>query len=134
VLVADADDRCLLGRQARWPEKRFSTLAGFVEPGEPLEHAVAREVHEETGIEVVDPVYAGSQPWPFPSSLMLGFFARAVTTQIKVDEEEIEEARWLSRAELTAAVDSGELLLPGKVSIARRLIESWYGAELSGDW
>ena len=134
VLVSDDDDRCLLGRQPSWPVGRFSTLAGFVEPGEPLEHAVAREVHEETGIEVVDPVYAGSQPWPFPSSLMLGFFARAVTTQIKVDEEEIAEARWLSRDELREAVDSGELLLPGRVSIARRLIETWYGAELPGGW
>ncbi|WP_237742696.1 NAD(+) diphosphatase [Actinopolymorpha alba] len=134
VLVSDDADRCLLGRQPSWPTGRFSTLAGFVEPGEPLEHAVVREVREETGIEVVDPVYAGSQPWPFPSSLMLGFFARAVTTEIKVDEEEIAEARWLSRAELRAAVESGELLLPGRVSIARRLIEAWYGEELPGDW
>ncbi|MEQ4207770.1 NAD(+) diphosphatase [Actinopolymorpha sp. B17G11] len=134
VLVFDEDDRCLLGRQPSWPVGRFSTLAGFVEPGEPLEHAVAREVDEETGIKVVDPEYAGSQPWPFPSSLMLGFFARAVTTQIKVDEEEIAEARWLSREELRTAIDSGELLLPGKVSIARRLIETWYGEELPGSW
>jgi NAD+ diphosphatase len=134
VLVADDDDRCLLGRQPSWPVGRFSTLAGFVEPGEPLEHAVVREVHEETGIEIVDPVYAGSQPWPFPSSLMLGFFAKAVTTQIKVDEEEIAEARWLSRTDMNAAIESGELLLPGKVSIARRLIETWYGGELPGSW
>ncbi len=134
VLVTDDDDRCLLGRQPSWPEKRFSTLAGFVEPGEPLENAVVREVHEETGIEVVDPVYAGSQPWPFPSSLMLGFFARAVTTQIKVDEEEIAEARWLSRDELRTAVETGDLLLPGRVSIARRLVETWYGEEFPGSW
>ncbi|MFD2079399.1 NAD(+) diphosphatase [Actinopolymorpha cephalotaxi] len=134
VLVTDADDRCLLGRQGSWPVGRFSTLAGFVEPGEPLEHAVAREVHEETGIDVVDAEYAGSQPWPFPSSLMLGFFARAISTDIKVDEEEIVEARWLSRADLRAAVESGDLLLPGEVSIARRLIETWYGSPLSGSW
>ncbi len=134
VLVTDADDRCLLGRQGSWPAGRFSTLAGFVEPGEPLEHAVAREVHEETGIEVVDAEYAGSQPWPFPSSLMLGFFARAISTRIKVDEEEIVEARWLSRADLKAAVESGDLLLPSEVSIARRLIEEWYGSPLSGSW
>lgn len=134
VLVTDADDRCLLGRQGSWPAGRFSTLAGFVEPGEPLEHAVAREVHEETGIDVVDAEYAGSQPWPFPSSLMLGFFARAISTRIKVDEEEIVEARWLSRADLKAAVESGELLLPSEVSIARRLIEAWYGSPLSGSW
>ncbi|MGW0228858.1 NAD(+) diphosphatase [Actinopolymorpha singaporensis] len=134
VLVTDADDRCLLGRQGSWPVGRFSTLAGFVEPGEPLEHAVAREVHEETGIHVVDAEYAGSQPWPFPSSLMLGFFARAISTDIRVDEEEIVEAHWLSRAELKAAVESGELLLPSEVSIARRLIETWYGSPLSGSW
>lgn len=134
VLVTDAEDRCLLGRQGSWPVGRFSTLAGFVEPGEPLEHAVAREVHEETGIHVVDAEYAGSQPWPFPSSLMLGFFARAISTRIQVDEEEIVEARWLSRADLKAAVESGELLLPGEVSIARRLIETWYGSPLSGSW
>lgn len=130
VLVSDGEDRCLLGRQESWPAKRFSTLAGFVEPGEPLEHAVIREVREETGIDVVDPVYAGSQPWPFPSSLMLGFFATAVTTQIKVDEEEIAEARWYSRVQLAEAVRTGELLLPGRASIARRLIENWYGDEL----
>ena len=134
VLVSDEQNRCLLGRQPSWPVGRFSTLAGFVEPGEPLEHAVIREVHEETGIEVVDPEYAGSQPWPFPSSLMLGFFARAVTTQIKVDEEEIAEARWLSHDQLRTAIDTGELLLPGKVSIARRLIETWYDGELPGSW
>ncbi|MET9022057.1 NAD(+) diphosphatase [Actinopolymorpha sp. NPDC004070] len=134
VLVTDADDRCLLGRQGSWPVGRFSTLAGFVEPGESLEHAVAREVHEEAGIHVVDAEYAGSQPWPFPSSLMLGFFARAISTDIKVDEEEIVEARWLSRADLLAAVESGELLLPSEVSIARRLIETWYGSPLSGSW
>jgi NAD+ diphosphatase len=134
VLVHDDADRCLLGRQPSWPVGRFSTLAGFVEPGEPLEHAVIREVREETGIEIVDPSYAGSQPWPFPSSLMLGFFARAVTTEIRVDGDEIAEARWLSRDELLQAVQSGELLLPGKVSIARRLIETWYGGELPGDW
>jgi NAD+ diphosphatase len=130
VLVTDSEDRCLLGRQRSWPAKRFSTLAGFVEPGEPLEHAVAREVREETGVEIVNPVYAGSQPWPFPSSLMLGFFATAVTTQIKVDEEEIAEARWFSRDQLAEAVRTAELLLPGHASIARRLIESWYGDEL----
>lgn len=130
VLVTDDRDRCLLGHQAQWPTGRFSTLAGFVEPGESLEQAVIREVREETNVEVVDPEYAGSQPWPFPSSLMLGFFARAVTTDISVDGEEIAEARWFTRAELRAAVASGEVHPPGAVSIARRLVEAWYGGPL----
>lgn len=130
VLVTDADDRCLLGHQAQWPAGRFSTLAGFVEPGESLEQAVIREVREEAGIEVADPEYAGSQPWPFPSSLMLGFFARAVHTDIAVDGEEIAEARWFSRGDLAAAITSGEVLPPGEVSIARVLVETWYGEPL----
>lgn len=134
VLVTDDEDRCLLGHQPTWPPGRFSTLAGFVEPGESLEAAVVREVHEETGVVVADPEYAGSQPWPFPSSLMLGYYARAVETEIDVDGEEITEARWYSREEMVAAIDAGELLLPGQVSIARRLIETWYGGELPGNW
>lgn len=134
VLVSDEQDRCLLGHQQVWPAGRFSTLAGFVEPGESLEHAVIREVYEEAGVRVVDPEYGGSQPWPFPSSLMLGFFARAVDTDIEVDGEEIAEARWFSRDELRDAVEAGEVLLPGEVSIARRLIETWYGAALPGSW
>lgn len=130
VLVTDHQDRCLLGHGAQWPAGRFSTIAGFVEPGEALEHAVIREVHEETGVHVTDPSYAGSQPWPFPSSLMLGFFARATTTEIRVDGTEVDEARWFSRAELRAAYDSEEVQSPTGISIARRLIETWYGEEL----
>lgn len=130
VLVTDERDRCLLGHQRQWPAGRFSTLAGFVEPGESLEHAVIREVREEAGIDVVDPEYVGSQPWPFPSSLMLGFFAAAVGIDIAVDGEEIAEARWFSRAELAAAIAVGEVLPPGEVSIARRLVETWYGGPL----
>lgn len=132
VLVHDDADRCLLGHNAQWPAGRFSTLAGFVEPGESLEAAVVREVHEESGVVVADPEYAGSQPWPFPSSLMLGYFARAVSTEITVDGEEIAEARWFSREELRAAIDSGEVLAPSGVSIARQLIETWYGDTLPG--
>ncbi|MFG1704074.1 NAD(+) diphosphatase [Nonomuraea sp. M3C6] len=134
MLIRDEDDRCLLARGPQWPEGRLSILAGFVEPGESLEYAVAREVAEEVGVTVVNPRYLGSQPWPFPRSLMLGFFAEATTTTLTPDAEEIAEARWYSRAELTAALESGELRLPPPVSIARRLIETWYGGELTGDW
>jgi NAD+ diphosphatase len=131
MLVLDPDDRCLLARNALWPERRMSVLAGFVEPGESAEHAVAREVYEETSIVVGQVRYLGSQPWPMPRSLMLGFQARAVGGQeITVDKDEIAEARWFSRAELRVAVDAGSLLLAPTSSIARRLIEFWYGREL----
>ncbi|MEU6792782.1 NAD(+) diphosphatase [Nonomuraea wenchangensis] len=130
MLIRDEDDRCLLARGPQWPQGRMSILAGFVEPGESLEHAVVREVAEEVGVSVIRPRYLGSQPWPFPRSLMLGFFADAVTTELRPDAEEIAEARWFSREELTAALDSGELRLPPAVSIARRLIETWYGGQL----
>ncbi|SEH03562.1 NAD+ diphosphatase [Nonomuraea solani] len=134
MLVRDADDRCLLARGPQWPEGRLSILAGFVEPGESLEAAVVREVAEEVGVVVTNPRYLGSQPWPFPRSLMLGFFAEATTTALIPDAEEIAEARWYSREELTRALESGELRLPPPVSIARRLIETWYGGALTGDW
>ena len=135
MLVTDADDRCLLARNAGWPERRVSILAGFVEPGESAEQAVAREVLEETGISVGDARYLGSQPWPMPRSLMLGFRARATgSLKIRVDSEEIAEARWFSRDELRASVASGEIRLPPPVSIAHRIIESWYGDDLGGAW
>jgi NAD+ diphosphatase len=133
--VVDAADRVLLGRQHVWPEGRFSTLAGFVEPGESLEQAVRREVMEEArvlvGSEPGDVRYLGSQPWPFPSSLMVGFVARAVSTEIETEGDELAEARWFSRMDLEAAVESGAVRLPPRVSIARRLIEHWYGRELT---
>jgi len=129
MLVSDGDERALLGRQPSWPQRRFSTLAGFVEPGESAEHAVVREVHEEAGVQIGDVRYFGSQPWPFPSSLMLGFLASATTTTITLDDE-LVEARWFTRDELYRAVRDREVLLPPPVSIARRLIESWYGGEL----
>jgi NAD+ diphosphatase len=135
MLVTDPDDRCLLARNVRWPERRVSILAGFVEPGESAEQAVAREVAEETSIAVSQVRYVGSQPWPMPQSLMLGF--RAVAggpLDLRVDDEEIAEARWFSRDELRAALAAREVLLPPPVSIAHRLIESWYGEELPGVW
>ena len=134
MLIHDDEDRCLLARGPQWPEGRLSVLAGFVEPGESLEHAVAREVAEEVGVRIAEPRYLGSQPWPFPRSLMLGFFARATSTEFVLDPEEIAEAHWFSRAELLAAMESGEVRLPSEVSIARRLIETWYGKPLIGDW
>jgi NAD+ diphosphatase len=130
MLVTDEDDRALLGRQVLWPEGRFSTLAGFVEPGESIEAAVRREVAEEVGVTVGEVAYMASQPWPFPSSLMLGFTARAVTSEITVDGEEIHEARWFSRDDLRTAFESGEVLPPFGISIAARLIEQWYGKPL----
>ena len=112
---------------------RVSILAGFVEAGESAEQAVAREVHEETGIAVGAVSYLGSQPWPMPQSLMLGFRAEAAgSTEIRVDADEIAEAHWYSRDDLRAAVESGDLLLPPPVSIAHRIIESWYGSALPG--
>jgi NAD+ diphosphatase len=134
VLVTDPDDRALLARNAMWPQRRVSILAGFVEAGESAEQAVTREVAEESGIAVGAVTYLGSQPWPMPQSLMLGFRAAAVGTEIKVDADEIAEANWYSRADLTAAIASGDLLLPPPVSIAHRIIQSWYGSELPGSW
>jgi NAD+ diphosphatase len=134
VLVTDPADRALLARNARWPERRVSILAGFVEAGESAEQAVAREVAEETGIMVSAVAYLGSQPWPMPQSLMLGFRAAAANTDIHVDDDEIVEANWYSRDELTSAIAAGIIRLPPPVSIAHRIIESWYGSELPGSW
>ncbi|HEU5037706.1 MAG TPA: NAD(+) diphosphatase [Nocardioides sp.] len=128
------DERCLLGRQAVWPEGRFSTLAGFCEPGETLEDAVRREVREEVGIIVGEVEYFGNQPWPLPASLMLGFIGRAETTDVTVDRDEIEDARWFTRAEMRELAEAGTLVLPGGVSISRSLVEHWYGGPLPGQW
>ncbi|MBO0776205.1 MAG: NAD(+) diphosphatase [Actinobacteria bacterium] len=135
MLVTDDRDRCLLAHNRRWPQRRVSILAGFVEPGESAEHAVIREVAEETGITVTDVHYVGSQPWPMPQSLMLGYRARAASgQQISVDRDEIAEAQWFSRGELRDAIAAGELLLPPPVSIAHRIIEAWYGEPLPRAW
>ena len=133
MAVTDDDDRVLLGHAAHWPAGRFSTLAGYVEPGESLEHAVRREVAEETGIVVGDLHYRGSQPWPFPCSLMMAFRARVQAgtgTEVVVDGEEITEARFFTREELRAEVTAGTVLLPMRSSIARSLVEEWYGGPL----
>jgi NAD+ diphosphatase len=135
MLVTDPEDRCLLARNAAWPGRRVSILAGFVEPGESAEQAVIREVAEETGITVTNVRYLGSQPWPMPRSLMLGFRADAPAGQvITVDNEELAEARWWSRAGLLAALQARELALPPSVSIARHIIEAWYGGPLPSSW
>jgi NAD+ diphosphatase len=129
-----ADERLLLGHQAVWPEGRYSTLAGFVEPGETFEDAVRREVLEEVGVTVGEVAYFGNQPWPLPASLMIGFRGIATTTDIDVDGAEIADARWFTRAELRAGCESGEVLIPAGISISSSLIEDWYGAPLPGGW
>ena len=130
VAITDAQDRLLLGANAQWGNKRFSTLAGFVEPGESLEAAVIREVAEESGVLVSNPRYMGSQPWPFPRSLMLGFRATATGTELRPDGVEIIDLRWFTREELAAEVRSGAIGVPAGVSIASALIEDWYGGAL----
>ncbi len=125
MLVHRGHERCLLGRQAAWPQGMHSTLAGFVEPGESLEEAVAREVFEETRVELSSVTYHSSQPWPFPASLMLGFHAEAKTTDIIVDKTELEAAQWYERSWLLAHQDDENFRLPRRDSIARRLLEDW---------
>jgi NAD+ diphosphatase len=138
MLVRDEFDRALLGHQSIWPDAMFSTLAGFVEPGETAEAAVRREVLEESGIVIGsdpdDVVYLGSQPWPFPSSLMLGYHARAASSDVTVDGVELSEARWFSRDELRVACTEGSVRIPPPISIARRLIERWYGEPMPSSW
>ncbi len=125
IVLVERGDECLLGRQASWPAKLYSTIAGFVEPGESLEDAVAREVFEETNIHVDSVHYHSSQPWPFPSALMLGFHARATSDDIRRNDGELEDVRWFTRDELR----SREYPVPPRQSIARQLIDQWLGRD-----
>ncbi|GAA2492545.1 hypothetical protein GCM10009858_33180 [Terrabacter carboxydivorans] len=125
--VVDPDERLLLGRGAHWPEGRFSVLAGFVEPGESFEAAVAREVAEEVGVTVDEVRYLGNQPWPFPSSVMIGFEATTRGTELTIDPVEMAEARWVSREEYRDLLRSGTIRTPSGISIAKRIIEHWLG-------
>jgi NAD+ diphosphatase len=127
VLVTNGD-RCLLGRQKNWPEAVYSTIAGFAEPGESLEDAVRREVYEETNVGVGEVTYHSSQPWPFPSSLMIGFMADATSTDIVLNDGELDDARWFTREELRSEFPR----LPFRISIARRLVDHWLELEHSG--
>jgi NAD+ diphosphatase len=127
VLVKDKDDRILLGHQPIWPDKRFSTFAGFVETGESFEECVSREVFEEAGVYLTDITYLTSQPWPFPASIMIAF--EAIThrpEEARPDGTEITEVRWFSRDELKGAIATQDILLPPSISVARRMIETWY--------
>ena len=128
VLVKDKDDRILLGHQPIWPDGRFSTFAGFLEPGETFEQCVEREVFEESGVKVNQIKYLGSQPWPFPASIMIAFSAVVDDpSTAKADGVEITEVRWFSRDELKASIADGSLLLPPTISVARKMIAMWFG-------
>jgi NAD+ diphosphatase len=128
IMLVHDGERCLLGHHVRWSIPMYSTLAGFVEPGESLEDAVAREIFEEAGVRVDDVQYHSSQPWPFPASIMLGFYARARTTDLKLDAEELQNAGWFTRDFLRGPHDPDKFRLPRVDSIARRLINDWIDA------
>ena len=132
VAILDPADRLLLGRQPGWPQRRMSVFAGFVAAGESLEQAVHREMAEEVAVRLSSVRYLGSQPWPFPRSLMVGFLARTEADEVVPAAGEIELARWYRRSELRSAVASGELILPPPASISRRMIEAWLADELAG--
>jgi NAD+ diphosphatase len=126
IVLVYSGTTCLLGRQPTWAEGIYSTIAGFVEPGETIESAVAREVMEEAGISLAEIHYHSSQPWPFPGSIMLGFTALASSRLISLNDHELEDARWFSREDLEEGLKKGSLRLPNRISIAFRLIEDWF--------
>jgi NAD+ diphosphatase len=131
IMLAECEGAILLGRQPQYPPRRYSALAGFVEAGETIEDAVSRELREEAGIEVSEVSYIASQPWPFPSSLMVGCWARAVGRDLKVDTAELEDARWFSREEVASALadpDAAPFQPPPHFAIARTLLEHWLTA------
>lgn len=132
IVLVTQGDACLLGRNHNWPPRRFSTLAGFVEPGESLEDAVLREVLEEAHVRLSTIRYVSSQPWPFPASAMCGFYAEAQSRRAKPSDE-LAEVRWFNTRELTAAVNSGEVLLSPPVSIAFQLLANWFAEQGGGD-
>ncbi|NNF60852.1 MAG: NAD(+) diphosphatase [Gammaproteobacteria bacterium] len=132
IVLVEHEGRALLGRQAEWPEGVYSTIAGFVEPGESLEDAVRREVQEETGVNVGTVRYHSSQPWPFPSSLMLGFRAVARTTDITLNDNELQDACWFSRDDISDGLKSGKLRVPPPLSISSRLIAHWFDDDQPG--
>ena len=131
IVLVEHGDRALFGRKAEWPAHRYSTIAGFVGPGESAEQAVVREVAEETGVEVIESCYHSSQPWAFPGSLMLGYTAHAGRSRINLNDRELEEARWLTRQEITDQLMCGKFLPPTPISISFRLIEDWFNRECS---
>jgi NAD+ diphosphatase len=126
IVLVESGDRCLLGRKPSWPKGLYSTIAGFVEPGESIEQAVIREVSEETGVRVGEIDYQSSQPWPFPSSLMLGFRATAADPTISVDQNELQDAQWFTRGEIRSGLLEGRMRLPTHISVSHRLIEGWF--------
>jgi NAD+ diphosphatase len=130
VAITDAEDRLLMAHASYWSAGRFSHLAGYVEPGESFEQAVHREVFEEASLKVRDLEYVGSQPWPFPASIMVGFTARTDDPKLGLDNDEITEATFVSRAELAAYVADGTMIVAPPGSIARRMMEDWYGGPL----
>ena len=133
VLIRDNDDRILLGHQPIWPEGRFSCFAGFLEPGETFEQCVAREVFEESGVSVREINYLGSQPWPFPASIMISFDAVTDFPEAaRPDGTEITEVKWFTRDQLRAEAKAGTLLLPPRISVARKMIERWLGETAQG--
>ncbi|MFZ2446582.1 MAG: NAD(+) diphosphatase [Syntrophobacteraceae bacterium] len=129
IVLVRSGEKCLLGRQSVWPERMYSVLAGFVEPGESAEAAVVREVFEETSVRVTNIHYHSSQPWPFPCSLMIGFCAEAEGEEVCLRDRELEDARWFSREEFRTAVEGGAIRLPSRISIAHQLIRDWFDAQ-----